>query len=47
MESIATYDSLETIRPNVRPFVLSRATFPGSGSYAAHWNGMTESSTYS
>ena len=39
MESISTYKALETLRPNIRPFVLSRATFPGSGSYAAHWNG--------
>lgn len=39
MESIATYRSLMSLRPNVRPFILSRATFPGSGSYAAHWNG--------
>ena len=39
MESISTYKALAALRPNVRPFVLSRATFAGSGSYAAHWNG--------
>ena len=39
MEANGTYKSLENIRPNIRPFVLSRATFAGAGAYAAHWNG--------
>ena len=39
MESISTYKALADLRSNIRPFVLSRATFPGAGSYAAHWNG--------
>ena len=39
MESIATRNSLLTLRPNVRPFILSRSTYPGSGVYTAHWTG--------
>lgn len=38
-QSRVTYDSLTSIEPNVRPFILSRSTFVGSGKYAAHWLG--------
>ena len=39
MESISTYKSLASLRPTIRPFVLTRAHFAGAGAYAAHWNG--------
>ena len=37
-EAIATSNALETLTKK-RSFVLSRSTFPGSGSHAAHWTG--------
>ena len=37
-EAIATSKALENIRQN-RSFVLSRSTFPGSGSHTAKWTG--------
>ncbi|CAG8666208.1 8063_t:CDS:1, partial [Paraglomus occultum] len=39
MEAQTTYRSLRKIRPNKRPFLLSRSTFPSSGRYVAHWLG--------
>lgn len=35
----ATYSGLEHVFPSKRPFILGRATFAGSGKYAAHWGG--------
>lgn len=35
----ATYAALSAVFPGVRPFVIGRSTFSGSGSYAGHWGG--------
>jgi alpha-glucosidase len=37
--SRATYDGQLALRPNVRPFVLTRATYAGGQRYAATWTG--------
>ncbi|MEL6867808.1 MAG: TIM-barrel domain-containing protein, partial [Bacteroidota bacterium] len=37
--SKATYDGLKKLKPNHRPFVLTRATFSGGQRYAAAWTG--------
>jgi alpha-glucosidase len=37
--SRATYEGLLKISPNVRPFVLTRATYAGGQRYAATWTG--------
>jgi alpha-glucosidase len=39
----ATYDGLLALRPNERPFVLTRAAFAGTQRYAATWTGDNQS----
>ncbi|KAG2177631.1 hypothetical protein INT44_008145, partial [Umbelopsis vinacea] len=39
IEAIATRKAMLEIRPNERPFILTRSTFSGSGAHAAHWLG--------
>jgi alpha-glucosidase len=40
MENVrATYDGLMKLRPNERPFVLTRAAYAGAQRYAATWTG--------
>jgi alpha-glucosidase len=41
--SRATYDGLRSIEPNVRPFVLTRASYAGGQRYAATWTGDNSS----
>ncbi len=43
--SRATYDGLLKLRPDARPFVLTRATYAGGQRYAATWTG-DDSSTW-
>ncbi|KAL9634029.1 MAG: hypothetical protein Q9164_004335 [Protoblastenia rupestris] len=35
----ATYNALLSAIPGVRPFIIGRSTFPGSGKWAGHWGG--------
>ena len=35
----ATYNALLQAIPGVRPFIIGRSTFAGSGKYAGHWGG--------
>lgn len=41
--SRATYDGLRALQPDERPFVLTRATYPGGQRYAATWTGDNSS----
>jgi alpha-glucosidase len=41
--SRATYDGLRVLQPNVRPFVLTRASYAGGQRYAATWTGDNSS----
>nr|MDO8081192.1 glycoside hydrolase family 31 protein [Candidatus Freyarchaeota archaeon] len=40
----AVHEGLRRLRPNIRPFVLTRSAFSGIQSYAAVWTGDNESS---
>ena len=40
----ATYEGLLALRPNERPFVMTRAAYAGSQRYAATWTGDNQSS---
>ena len=35
----ATYDALSAVFPGVRPFIIGRSSFSGSGSVGGHWGG--------
>lgn len=41
--SRATYEGLKRLHPDIRPFVLTRATFAGGQRYAATWTGDNSS----
>jgi alpha-glucosidase len=42
--SRATFDGLKALNPDLRPFVLTRATYAGGQRYAATWTGDNSSS---
>ena len=44
LNSRATYDGLRKLRPDERPFVLTRASYAGGQRYAATWTGDNTSS---
>ncbi|KAJ5107638.1 alpha-glucosidase precursor [Penicillium angulare] len=35
----ATYTALSAVFPDLRPFIIGRSTFSGSGAFAGHWGG--------
>ncbi|KAK4194856.1 family 31 putative glycoside hydrolase [Triangularia verruculosa] len=39
----ATYQALLKVQKGVRPFIIGRSTFAGSGKWAGHWGGDNES----
>ncbi|KAG0048360.1 hypothetical protein BGZ83_006665 [Gryganskiella cystojenkinii] len=39
LEAMATHKALLNMRPDQRPFILTRSSFAGTGAYAAHWTG--------
>jgi alpha-glucosidase len=42
--SRATFEGLQRLRPNLRPFVMTRATYAGGQRYAVTWTGDNSSS---
>lgn len=44
LNSRATYEGLSRLQPDLRPFVLTRATYAGGQRYAATWTGDNASS---
>ncbi len=44
LNSEATYQGIEALQPNARPFVLTRASYAGGQRYAATWTGDNASS---
>ena len=44
LNSQATYEGLQALQPNQRPFVLTRASYAGGQRYAATWTGDNASS---
>jgi alpha-glucosidase len=39
LETLATREGMLRVRPNERPFIITRATFAGGQRYAAQWSG--------
>lgn len=42
-QSIASYNAMLNAKPGLRPFVLTRSNFVGSGKYTTHWLGDNDS----